>query len=63
MNNSQLIQAEAITKEYTMGKRIVPVLKGLSFEIQKGEFVALRGASGTGKKAGGRYSQKELKVN
>lgn len=49
MNNPPLIQVEAVTRDYPMGKRVVPVLKGLTFEIQQGEFVALRGASGTGK--------------
>src|SRR3954462_8769811 len=32
-----------------MGKREVPVLRGVSIEVGRGEFLALRGASGAGK--------------
>jgi predicted ABC-type transport system involved in lysophospholipase L1 biosynthesis ATPase subunit len=32
-----------------MGKREVPVLRGVSLEIARGEFLAIRGASGAGK--------------
>lgn len=31
------------------GKRIVPVLEGVSFRVHKGEFVSLVGPSGAGK--------------
>jgi ABC-type lipoprotein export system ATPase subunit/ABC-type antimicrobial peptide transport system permease subunit len=44
-----LIRLEDITKTYHLGEIDVPVLKGVSFTIRRGEMVALMGASGSGK--------------
>jgi putative ABC transport system ATP-binding protein len=44
-----MIQLENLTKNYTKGTVTTEVLKGVSFHIAKGEFVAIMGASGTGK--------------
>ena len=44
-----LIRCENITKTYHLGEIDVPVLKGVSFSIKRGEMVALMGASGSGK--------------
>ena len=44
-----LIRVENLTKTYHLGEIDVPVLKGVSFTIQRGEMVALMGASGSGK--------------
>lgn len=44
-----LIKCENITKVYHTGDMDVTVLKNISFEIEKGEFVAIIGSSGSGK--------------
>jgi macrolide transport system ATP-binding/permease protein len=45
----ELIRCENIFKTYHVGEIDVPVLKGVSFSIRRGELVALMGASGSGK--------------
>ena len=45
----ELIRLENITKTYHLGEVDVPVLKGISATIHRGEMVALIGASGSGK--------------
>ncbi len=44
-----MIELKDIIKEYTNGKEVTRVLKGVSFSIEKGEFVAIMGPSGSGK--------------
>ncbi|MBL7215310.1 MAG: ABC transporter ATP-binding protein [Phycisphaerae bacterium] len=44
-----LLKATDIHKSYKMGKVKLDVLKGVDFQIHKGEFVAIVGASGCGK--------------
>ena len=44
-----LLSARGLRKTYVMGKRTLEVLRGVDVEIARGDFVALRGASGTGK--------------
>ena len=47
--NSTLLKLEKVSKIYQMGEVEVPALKEVSVEIQKGDFVAIIGASGSGK--------------
>src|ERR1700730_10677138 len=46
---SPIIHLENIRKSYFMGKQALPVLKGITVEIEKNEYVALMGPSGSGK--------------
>lgn len=44
-----MIKFDEVTKTYRMGKASFQALKGVSFEIEKGELVAIIGPSGSGK--------------
>ena len=44
-----MIRLQEISKVYPMGKRNLTVLKGININIERGELVALMGASGSGK--------------
>ena len=44
-----IIRLHGLTKHYHMGHSIVKALNGVDLEIRRGEFVAITGASGSGK--------------
>lgn len=44
-----MLKVNNLYKSYKTGNKTYPVLKNISFEINKGEFVAIMGSSGSGK--------------
>jgi putative ABC transport system ATP-binding protein len=44
-----LIRLSELKKDYVSGEVLTPVLGGVSFEVERGEFLAIMGPSGSGK--------------
>jgi len=44
-----VVSIQGVAKAYQRGSQVVPVLEDISFEIERGEFLALMGPSGSGK--------------
>ncbi|MBY0470400.1 ABC transporter ATP-binding protein [bacterium] len=43
------IELNAVTKDYKLGKVVVPALKGVHMQVSSGEFTVIAGPSGSGK--------------
>jgi putative ABC transport system ATP-binding protein len=48
-NDNPLIQVTRLSKHYSNGAGVIPVLRGVNLEVHPGEMVAVMGPSGSGK--------------
>src|SRR5687768_6968835 len=44
-----IVSLAKVTKEYKLGKVVVPALKEVSLDVHRGEFISIAGPSGSGK--------------
>ncbi|MEW6547947.1 MAG: ABC transporter ATP-binding protein [Spirochaetota bacterium] len=44
-----IVSLENVKKNYSLGSVLVPAVQGVSFEIEKGDFISIAGPSGSGK--------------
>jgi len=49
MDEKTMIKIENLTRYYKSGEGVVKALDGVSFDVKQGEFIAIMGASGSGK--------------
>lgn len=48
-DNMEILKVENLVKQYGKGDTLVKAIDGISFTVEKGEFVAIVGSSGSGK--------------
>ena len=46
---SSIIHLQDLKKNYYLGRQVIEVLKGITMDVMKNEYVALMGPSGSGK--------------
>ncbi len=48
-SNSEVVQADGLSRHFEMGGTVIRAVDGVSLRVRQGEFLALLGASGSGK--------------
>ena len=44
-----IVSVKDATKDYALGKTVVPALRGVTLDVHEGEFLSIAGPSGSGK--------------
>jgi putative ABC transport system ATP-binding protein len=44
-----IVSVQNVSKDYMLGKTVVPAVRGVSLDIERGEFLSIAGPSGSGK--------------